>query len=84
MIDDGIYGVNKAFIDEFSRVAGVDIEYKDYTSVAINVDGLYSMIISKPPTKVTYLEGEKFDPAGMVVEVKYGRGAKKQKKQRRN
>ena len=37
---------------------------------------LQSIAVTTPPTKTSYLSGESFDPAGMVVEATYSNGAK--------
>ena len=37
---------------------------------------LASIAITTPPTKTSYLSGERFDPAGMVVTATYSNGAK--------
>ena len=37
---------------------------------------LASISITTPPAKTTYMAGETFDPAGMVVEATYSNGAK--------
>ena len=36
---------------------------------------LQSIAVTTPPTKTSYLSGESFDPAGMVVEATYSNGA---------
>lgn len=37
---------------------------------------LQSIAVTTPPTKTSYLSGERFDPAGMVVTATYSNGAK--------
>ena len=37
---------------------------------------LQSIAVTTPPTKTSYLSGERFDPAGMVITATYSNGAK--------
>ena len=45
--------------------------------VPVNED-ISDMRIIKPPTLVNYIEGQKLDPSGLVIEVTYNTGTKKQ------
>ena len=40
-------------------------------SIVIGVKAVASIAITTPPTKTTYIDGESFDPAGMVVTATY-------------
>ena len=45
-----------------------------YTTVDISTQSVVGIKVTTPPTKTDYLEGEKFDPTGMVVEIVYDDG----------
>ena len=46
----------------------------DYFYVNVSDRAIKSISVKKKPNKVDYLEGEKFDPAGMIIEATYNDG----------
>lgn len=55
----------------------IAVTYNDmttYFTVDVTARELSGIVITQKPAKLTYLEGEEFDPAGMVVTAQYNNG----------
>ena|GEM_PF-457449 len=53
----------------------VKVTYHGFTAkIPITVHSAVSLSVTTPPTKVVYLEGDEFDPTGMVVKLVYADG----------
>ena len=92
--DGAVAGSYEFQLDSSSRVAGLDemgmplevVDYSSFTdksvSVAIEAEPvvvvLDSIAVTKDPAKTEYIEGEKFDPADMVVTATYSDTTKKE------
>lgn len=50
-----------------SSLPNGDSTVKAFTTTSINDDSLKNIVITTPPTKTAYFEGENFDKTGMVV-----------------
>ena len=60
-----------------SSQTSVQVEYQGKTAdvpVTVTAKKITSIAVTTPPTKTSYIEGEEFNPAGMVVTVTYDNG----------
>gem|GEM_PF-166870 len=59
-----------------AAVSGVSISSKASYTLTVSMPELVSITVTTPPTKTTYMEGEKFSTEGIVVTASYANGYK--------
>lgn len=73
------------FSSKYSGISTLIVEYQEFvTKVAVTVKKLPAEVgsieITTMPSKLVYVQGEAFDPEGMVVTVRYTNGTKRETK----
>ncbi|MCB6803886.1 bacterial Ig-like domain-containing protein, partial [Enterocloster bolteae] len=71
-------GVSKVDVTYAGKTVEIGIEVKADTPVEPETPTVDKVEIKANPAKTEYKEGEKFDPAGLVLTVKYNKGEDKE------
>ena len=72
--DDGIITAKKKGAAFISVSAANDSRVFSKCEVCVEEKTVTKLIIAKKPTKLKYIEGESFDPAGLVIKAEYNNG----------
>ena len=72
-IDNNLYGINKAFLDDFSKASGVDVEYRNYSDIESltndfninNVDILFDDTVNEFSNGINLVSN--YDEQGVVL-----------------
>ena len=69
------YTIDKTMLATTDKAVTVTYNSKTCTTpITVNEKSLQSIVVTKAPTKTTYIEGNDFDPTGMVVTTTYDNG----------